>query len=98
MVSLIRHLLNHPLGDSFRCRAGGDLLSFMCCFILHEEPLSTKENEFEECGSAEDFQKWVDIAFQKMNSRDWGTDANDYKCIAEPPVLDCRLIKQLSSC
>lgn len=42
MQSLICHLLDHPVGDSFRLRVEDDLLSFISLFILGDKPLNTK--------------------------------------------------------
>jgi hypothetical protein len=57
LVSLIRHLLNHPVGDSFRLRVIDDLLSFECFYILRHKPLNIKECEYDGGESEEDFQK-----------------------------------------
>lgn len=96
MLSLIRHLLNHSVGDSFRLRVKDDLLSFISFHILHDKPLNTKENECDDDESEGDFQKRVENAVRQMKTWDWGPGGNDYLCIAESVVRDCRKIEHLS--
>lgn len=99
MVSLIRHLLNHPVEDSFRLRVTDDLLSFISFYIFRDQPLNTKEGKFaEEQESEEDFQKRVEDAVRDIKTWNWGADRKDYLGIAESVVRDCRSIEQLSSC
>jgi hypothetical protein len=98
MVSLIRHLLNHPVGDSFRLRVKADLLSFISFYILRDKPLNTKEGECDDDESEEDFQKRVEYAVRDMKTWDWGAGGKNYLCIAESVVRDCRSIGHLSSC
>lgn len=98
MVSLIRHLLDHPVGDSFRLRVQEDLLSFISFYILRDEPLNTKEGECDNGESEEDFQKRVENAVREMKTWDWGADGTNYLGIAESVVRDCRSIEQLSNC
>ncbi|KAF3013115.1 hypothetical protein E8E15_001841 [Penicillium rubens] len=59
MVSLLRHLLNHPLDESFTLRVKDDLLSFMCFYILREKPLNTKDGECDDDENEEDYQNRV---------------------------------------
>lgn len=98
LVSLIRHLLNHPVGDSFRFRVEDDLLSFISFYILRDKPLNTKEGECDDDESEEDFQKRVENAVREMKTWDWGADGTNYLDIAESVVRDCRSIDQLSNC
>lgn len=98
MVSLIRHLLNHPVGDRFRFRVTCDLVSFISFYILRDKPLNTKEGESEADESEDDFQKRVGDAVREMKTWDWGACGNNYMCIAEYIVRDCRSIELLSSC
>lgn len=98
MVSLIRHLLNHPVGDSFRLRVEDDLVSFISFYILRDKPLNTKECGYNDDESEEDFQKRVEDAVREMKTWDWGTGGSNYLCIAESVVRDCRSIEQLSNC
>lgn len=98
MVSLIRHLLNHPVGDSFRLRVEDDLVSFISFYILRDKPLNTKECGYNDDESEEDFQKRVEDAVREMKTWDWGTGGSKYLCIAESVVRDCRSIEQLSNC
>jgi hypothetical protein len=98
MVSLIRHLLNHPVGDSFRIQVEDDLLTFITFYLLREKPLNTKEVGWEDEESEEDFQKRVEDAVREMKTWDWDADKNDNLPIAESVVRDCRLLMQLSNC
>ncbi|KAJ5819149.1 hypothetical protein N7474_004740 [Penicillium riverlandense] len=98
MVSLIRHLLNHPVGDSFRFRVKDDLLSFISFYILRDKPLNTKEGECDDDESEEDFQKRLGDAVREMKTWDWGAGRYNYLCIAESIVRDCRSIEELSNC
>ncbi|KAE8381581.1 hypothetical protein BDV26DRAFT_255432 [Aspergillus bertholletiae] len=98
MASLIRHLLNHPVGDSSRSRAHDDLISLVAFYIFHEEPLNTKDGEWEDNESEEHFQKRVEDAVREMKTWDWSGDTRDYLCIAEAVVRDCRSVYQLSNC
>lgn len=98
LVSLIRHLLNHPVGDSFRLRVQDDLLSFISFYILCDKPLNTKEGGCDDDESEENFQKRVENAVREMKTWDWGADGNDYLSIAESVARDCRSIDQLSNC
>ncbi|KAJ5747474.1 uncharacterized protein N7511_009170 [Penicillium nucicola] len=66
MVSLIRHLLNHRIGDSIRLRVKDDLLSFISFYILRDKPLNTKEVEYNDNESEEYFQKRVGDAVKEM--------------------------------
>lgn len=98
MVSLIRHLLDHPVGDRFRFRVECDLVSFISFYILRDKPLNMKDGESDADESEEDFQKRVEDAVREMKTWDWGADGNNYLCIAESIVRDCRSIELLSSC
>jgi hypothetical protein len=98
MVSLIQHLLDHPVGDSFKSRVIDDLLSFISFDILREKPLNTKENGCDDDESEEDFQKRVEDAIKEMKTWDWGAGGSKYLYIAEKVVRDCRSIEQLSNC
>jgi hypothetical protein len=102
MVSLIRHLLNHPVRDTFRRRVEDDLLSFISFHLMRDEPLDTKdpgwsENENEN-ESDEDFQKRLEDAVNEMKTWDWNAVGNEYLDIAESVVRDCHSIDQLSNC
>jgi hypothetical protein len=96
MLSLIRHLLNHPIGDSTRLRVHDDLVGFISSYILRDTPLNTKEDEDNE--SEEDFRKRVEEAVRYMKTWDWGATEEKYLTIAECVVRDCRSIRQLSNC
>ncbi|OJJ50323.1 hypothetical protein ASPZODRAFT_58781 [Penicilliopsis zonata CBS 506.65] len=98
MVSLLRHLLYHPVNDSFRLRVIDDLLSFISFYILRDKPLNTKEVGWEDEESEEDFQQRLEEAVLEMKSWDWGASREEYLCIAESVVRDCRSIYQLSNC
>ncbi|KAJ6134463.1 hypothetical protein N7523_000785 [Penicillium sp. IBT 18751x] len=97
MVSLIRHLLNHPVDDNFRLRVKDDLVSFISFYILRDKPLNTKEGECDDDESEEDFQRRVEEAVTEMKTWDWGADGTNYLSIAESVVRDCRSIEQLTS-
>jgi hypothetical protein len=105
MVSLIRHLLNHPVGDSSRRQVKDYLLPFISFYILHEKPLNTKEAGCDDTESEEDFQKRVGDAVREMETWDWpdsnpiggAAGRNNYLCIAESVVRNCRSIDQLSN-
>ena len=96
MLSLIRYLLCHPIGDSSRLRVHSDLVGFIFSYILPDTPLNTKENEDDE--SEEDFQKRVEEAVRYMKSWDWGATEARYMTIADCVIRDCRSIWQLSDC
>lgn len=98
MQSLICHLLDHPVGDTFRLRVQSDLLSFISFYVLGDKPLNTKDGECDDDESEEDFQKRVENAVRRMKTWDWGADENNYLCIAESVVRDCRSIYELSNC
>lgn len=99
MVSLIRHLLDHPIGDSFRLRVKDDLLSFISFYIFRDQPLNTKDGQSaEDQESEEDFQKRVEDAVRDLKTWNWGADRKDYLGIAESLVRDCRSIHHLTSC
>ncbi|GFF52574.1 hypothetical protein IFM51744_07882 [Aspergillus udagawae] len=98
MQSLIRHLLDHPVGDRFRVRVQDDLLSFISFYVLGDKPLDTKNGECDDDESEEDFQKRVDNAVRRMKTWDWGADENNYLRIAESVVRNCLSIDQLSNC
>lgn len=97
MISLIRHLLNHPIGDSSRYHVESDLVGFISSYIFHDPPLNTKNDEVDD-ESEEDFQKRVEEAVRNIKTRDWGSTEEKYLTIAERVVRDCRSISQLSSC
>ncbi|KAL4914454.1 hypothetical protein BDW62DRAFT_220123 [Aspergillus aurantiobrunneus] len=86
MQSLICHLLDHPVGDSFRIRVHDDLLSFISFYILGDKPLNTRNGECDGEESEEDFQKRV--AVRKMGTWDWDVDENNYLRIAESVLRD----------
>jgi hypothetical protein len=96
MVSLLRHLLSHPLNDSFRLRVKDDLLSFICFYILREKPLNTKDGECDDDESEEDYQNRVGEALKEMETWDWGAGGEDYLKISESVIRDCRAIDQLT--
>lgn len=97
MISLIRYLLNHPLGDSSRFRVESELVSFISSYILRETRLNTKSEEEEE--SEEDFQKRVDEGVRNMRTWEWGDDNQKlFLNIAECVVRDCRSIQWLCDC
>jgi hypothetical protein len=98
MASLIRHLLNHPVGDSFRLHVEDDLLTFISFYLLRDKPLNTKVVGWEDEESEADFQKRVEDAVSEMKTWDWDADKSNYLPIAESVVRDCRLLKQLSNC
>jgi len=98
MASLIRHLLNHLVVDSFRLRVKCDILSFVSFYILRDRPLNTKECECDDDESEEDFQKTGENAVREIKAWDWGASRNNYLCIAESVVRECRSIDQLSNC
>ncbi|KAJ5219981.1 hypothetical protein N7468_009185 [Penicillium chermesinum] len=98
MVSLLRHLLNHPLDDIFRLRVKDDLLSFICFYILREKPLNTKDGECDDDENEEDYQNRVGEALREIETWDWGAGGKDYLSISESLVRDCRAIDQLTSC
>lgn len=95
MVSLLRHLLSHPLNDSFRLRVKDDLLSFICFYILREKPLNTKDGEWDDDESEEDYQNRVGEALKEMETWDWGAGGEDYLRISESVIRDCRSIDRL---
>lgn len=97
MVSLIRHLLNHPVDDTFRLRVVDDLLSFISFYILRDKPLYTKDGKCDDDESEEDFQKRVEDAVREMKTWNWGAANDNYMRIAESLVRDCRAIEQLSN-
>lgn len=100
MVSLIRLLLEYPIGDGIRLRVQDDLVGFVAYYILHGSPLNTKEhgdNEYEEDESEEDFQNRVEEAVAHMKGWDWDTTEEKYLILAERIVRDCRSIWQLSN-
>ena len=96
MSSLIRYLLQHPVGDNSRFRIEYDLVSFISSYILRDKPLNTKEMEEEE--SEEDFQRRVEEGVQWMKTWDWGATEEKYLIIAERVVRYCPSIQQLSDC
>ena len=98
MGSLLRHLLNHPLDDSFRLRVKDDLLSFICFYILREKPLNTKDGECDDDESDEDYQIRVTEALKEMETWDWGAGRKDYLSISESVIRDCRAIDYLTNC
>ncbi|KAJ6097579.1 hypothetical protein N7499_001953 [Penicillium canescens] len=93
MESLIGHLLDHPVGDCIR----RVLLSFISFYILREEPLNTKEGEWDDQESEEDFQKRAGDAIIKMKTWDWNASGKNYLSIAESVVRNCQSIAKLSS-
>lgn len=97
MVSLIRHLLDHPIGDSSRIQVEDRLLGFISSYILRDTPINTKEGESDEDESEEHFQQRVEKAVQDM--RNWNWDATDkkYLSIAERVVRYCPSICDVSS-
>lgn len=97
LVSLILHLLNHPIGDSFRLRVKDDLVSFISFYIFRDKPLNTKDGECDDDESEENFQKRVEDAVREMKTWHWGAGGNNYLCIAESLVRNCRSIDQLSN-
>ncbi|PLB47298.1 hypothetical protein P170DRAFT_362036 [Aspergillus steynii IBT 23096] len=94
MVSLLRHLLSHPL-DVFRLRVKDDLLSFICFYILREKPLNTKVEGWDD-ESEEDYQKRVGEALKEMETWDWGAGREEYLRISESVLRDARTIDQLT--
>ncbi|KAE8407523.1 hypothetical protein BDV37DRAFT_290791 [Aspergillus pseudonomiae] len=98
MVSLLCHLLNHPLGDSFRYRVTDDLMSFICFYILRQKPLDTKHGGCEDDESEEDYQNRVGEALKETKTRDWGPCGMDYLSTSETVLRDCRSVDQLTRC
>ena len=97
MVSLIRHLLDHPIGDSFRIQVEDSLLGFISSYILRDTPINTKEGESDEDESEEHFQQRVEEAVQDMRTWNWDATDKEYLIIAERLVRDCRSIWDVSS-
>ncbi|KAJ5583114.1 hypothetical protein N7535_001734 [Penicillium sp. DV-2018c] len=96
VVSLLRHLLSHPPNDSFRRRVKVDLLSFICFYILREEPLNTKEEDWADDESEEDYQKRVGESLKEMETWDWGAGGENYLRIFESVIRNCRVIDQIT--
>lgn len=98
MVSLIRHLLDHPIGNSSRIRVQDSLLGFISSYILRDTPINTKEGEDDDDDeSEEDYQKRVEEAVQDMRTWNWDTTEEEYLSIAERLVRDCSSIWDVSS-
>lgn len=99
MESLIGYLLDHPVGDRIRCRVQAFLLSFISFYILREEPLNTKDIEWDpkEEESEEDFQKRAGDAVMEMKTWDWNASGKNYFSIAESVVRNCQYIAKLSN-
>ncbi|PLN79010.1 hypothetical protein BDW42DRAFT_173823 [Aspergillus taichungensis] len=95
MMSLIRLLLNYPIGDSIRLRAHDDLIGFISSYIFRDTPLNTKEDEDDE--SEEDYQKRVEEAVQYIKTWPWDSTEEKYSTIADCIVRDCRSVRQLSN-
>lgn len=97
MVSLIRHLLDHPIGNSSRIQVQDSLLGFISSYILHDAPLNTKEGEDDNNESEEDYQQRVEEAVQDMRTWNWDTIEEGYLNIAEHLVRDCPSIWYVSN-
>ncbi|KAI9045381.1 uncharacterized protein KD926_008808 [Aspergillus affinis] len=98
MVSLLRLLLNYPLGDISRRRVKIDLLAFICGYVLREKPLNTKEGVYDNGESDEEYQNKAGEALREMETWDWDAGRKDYLSIAETMMRDARVIDQLTSC
>lgn len=96
MVSLIRHLLDHPIGNSSRIRVQDSLLGFISSYILHDAPLNTKEGEDDNNESEEDYQQRVEEAVQDMRTWNWDMMEEGYLNIAECLIRDCPSIWDVS--
>lgn len=97
VVSLICHLLSHPVGDSFRRRVQDDLLTFIIFYILDYKPLDSKDWDRVGDETEEEFQERVENAVIRMRTWDWEADEdNNYLEIAESAVRDCNSIKNIS--
>lgn len=98
MVSLIRHLLDHPIGNSARIRVQDSLLGFfISSYILRDIPMNTKEGEDDNDESEEDYQQRVEEAVRDMRTWNWDTMEEGYLSIAERLVRDCPSIWDLSN-
>lgn len=89
MVSLIRHLLDCPIGNSSKIQVQDSLLGFISSYILRDTPINTKDGEDDDDESESDYQQRVEEAVQNMRSWDWDTTEEGYLNIAERFVRDC---------
>ncbi|KAJ5435994.1 hypothetical protein N7445_006879 [Penicillium cf. griseofulvum] len=97
MSSLIRHLLQLPIGHSSRLRVEKDLMGFISAYILKDEPVDmTTWTHLKNPESEEDYQKRAEEGVQFMKTWDWGKIEERYMTIAECAVQDCRCIDTLT--
>ncbi|KAJ5385052.1 hypothetical protein N7517_002963 [Penicillium concentricum] len=97
MSSLIRHLLQLPIGHSSRVRVEKDLMGFISAYILKDGPADTTLwTHLNHPESDEDYQKRVEEGVQFMKTWDWGNIEERYLTIAECAVRDCRYIDTLT--
>lgn len=97
MMSLIRHLLDRPIGSSSRIQVQDSLLGFISSYILCDTPMNTKEGEDDNDESEEDYQQRVEEAVRDMRNWNWSTTEQGYLSIAESLVRDCPSIWDLSN-
>ncbi|KAJ5406687.1 hypothetical protein N7465_007971 [Penicillium sp. CMV-2018d] len=97
MSSLIRHLLQLPIGDSGRARVEKDLGGFISAYILKDGPANTTICTYlNDPESDEDYQERVEEGVRFMKTWDWGKIEKRYRAIAERAVRDCRYIDTLT--
>ncbi|KXG45151.1 uncharacterized protein PGRI_040640 [Penicillium griseofulvum] len=97
MSSLIRHLLQLPVGHISRIRVEKDLMGFISAYILKDEPVDmTTLIHRKNPESEEDYQKRVEKGIQFMKTWDWSKIEERYITMAECAVQDCRYIDTLT--
>lgn len=98
MLSLVRLLLNYPLGDERRVKVERDLISFITYYIFDSPPAETEIDFEEDDESEEDFQERVEQAVRKVRAWDWEAPEDDEEALAvvESVVRSCKSIGKLS--
>ncbi|KAJ5834547.1 hypothetical protein N7447_000573 [Penicillium robsamsonii] len=97
MSSLIRHLLQLPIGHSSRVRVEKDLMGFISAYILKDGPADTTIwTHLNDQESDEDYQKGVREWVQFIKTWDWGDIEGRYLTLAKFAVRDCRYIDTLT--
>ncbi|KAJ5614722.1 hypothetical protein N7528_008376 [Penicillium herquei] len=94
-LSLIRHLLKLPIGNSGRWRLEKDIYSFISAYILHDPPAHTPRWVLAQ-QTEESYQEQVEKGVQEMKEWDWGDIEERYLKIAELVVRNCQYVSTLT--
>lgn len=94
LMSLLRHLLNLPVGDASRMRIEKDLGCFYSSYLMHSPPAHRRYLEARE--TDEEYQARVEDGVRMLKSWDWTPSEEVYLEYAERSVRDARLISEMT--